>query len=315
MIDRKSLKAAAREAMREAKPHPFWVTAVTAVITAVLMVLAMHINGTFDTYRGMYAALASGQIPDMETTGRTVSAFGSFLVLALEVMTMVVSVGYVLYCLRIARCEKASFGDVFDAFGIFFRAVILRVMRSLIITMISMGVGVIASLILGMVGAVSLSSVSLTSAAEIEETVAAFSVSPWLILGLSVVMLIPVIHVSYAYRLGDYFMLDHPEMNCVQCLTMSRMAMRGRKWELFKLDLSFLGWMLLSIIPFVNFWVQPYITVTEAGFYNSVAPSFMEDLQNKLRETMQDLGAPNTTHGYHVPGEGHDDHNDDNEWE
>ena len=308
MTDRKNLKAAARESIRASRPHPYWVTAVTAVILGVLSVLLLSINGTFDSLREMYAAVMAGEMPDLYATTRTISAFGSFLVLALEIMSMVVSVGYELYCMRVARREKASFGDVFDAFGIFFRAMFIRMLRSLVITLWAMGIGLIVSLFLSaamMIGAVG----------NEEQMIELALDSPW-VLVVGAAIYAPMIIVSYFYRLADYFMLDHPEMSCAQCLTMSRMAMRGRKWELFRLDLSFLGWILLSVIPFVGFWVQPYITVTEIGFYNSVAPAFLSDLEKRMRERAQSLRPTSTArHGYHVPGRGDDDDSDDPDME
>jgi len=118
---------------------------------------------------------------------------------------------------------------------------------------------------------------------------------------------LPMLVVSYFYRLADFFMLDHPEMSCLQCLTMSRLAMRGRKWELFKLDLSFLGWYILSVIPLVGVWVQPYVTITAAGFYDAVAPGFLQELEQRMREQMERqaraLGRPENPHGWHIPGE------------
>lgn len=303
MIDRKSLKAAARGSIRAAKPHPFWVTAVTAVITAVLLGLSMHINGTFDTYREVFRLFMSGaettEIYEVWLAAGTTSAFGAFLVFALEIMCMVVSVGYVLYCLRISRHEPASFGDVFDAFGIFFRAVIIRILRSLVISLWTMGAGLIVSVLLGVAAAI-------WSVGNPEQAMQVFLDSPWFLVA-GAVMLVPAVVVSYFYRLADYLMLDHPDMSCVQCLSLSRAAMRGRKWELFRLDLSFLGWILLSIIPFVGFWVQPYITVTEAGFYGSVAPGFLQDLEKRMQEASKGLGTPNDRHGYHVPGSRNDD--------
>ena len=45
--------------------------------------------------------------------------------------------------------------------------------------------------------------------------------------------------------------------------------MRGHKWELFVLDLSFLGWMLLSaMFAPVTIWLDPYRTITNANYYN-----------------------------------------------
>ena len=47
------------------------------------------------------------------------------------------------------------------------------------------------------------------------------------------------------------------------------------------LDLSFLGWLLLSVVPFVILWTRPYMTVASAGFYDEVIPAFWEEVKNR----------------------------------
>ena len=43
--------------------------------------------------------------------------------------------------------------------------------------------------------------------------------------------------------------------------------MRGHKWELFTIHLSFLGWMILSVIPAVSVFTDPYILLSETNYY------------------------------------------------
>ena len=47
--------------------------------------------------------------------------------------------------------------------------------------------------------------------------------------------------------------------------------MRGHKWELFVLDLSFLGWMLVQFLlsPFA-IWLRPYQSLTYANYYRAL---------------------------------------------
>lgn len=98
------------------------------------------------------------------------------------------------------------------------------------------------------------------------------------IVGLNIVMgifvflwgllfVIPGIVASYRYRQALYLLLDHPEMGIMECISESKRMMRGHKAELFILDLSFLGWSLLTIIPFVSVYVLPYMQSTYAIYY------------------------------------------------
>lgn len=103
-------------------------------------------------------------------------------------------------------------------------------------------------------------------------------------------LVIPGIIAFYRYRLAVYLLLDHPELNPIQCLLLSGQMMRGRKWELFVLDLSFLGWGLLASLPLsigslfglvpmilgalgsaaILAWLLPYYEMSCVGFYDTI---------------------------------------------
>ena len=313
MIDRKKLKADARLAMREARPHPIWVTLAIAVILAVLTGLSMYISGYFETLAELLRQAASGELVESIMAGEETaiasegaSGFGAFLVMAMEMMMAVLSLGYTLYCLRISRHVKASVGDVFDAFGYFLRAVVLRVMKSLVLLMIGLVFALALSFLLTAVIIVSIL-VLYNAPEETPEMLLAVMNAPWFLPLSAALTYIPIIAASYFYRLAEFFMLDNPGMSAIQSLSMSRMAMRGRKWQLFKLDLSFLGWVILSAVPFVALWVQPYITVTMANLYNEAAPQFLKEMEEKLRARQEAMQKSPDYRGYHVPGQNRDD--------
>ena len=85
----------------------------------------------------------------------------------------------------------------------------------------------------------------------------------------SLLLVVPGIVAAYRYRQALYLLLDHPEKSAWQCLRESGALMSGHKWELFVLDLSFLGWAMLSaMFAPVSIWLDPYRAITNAGFYN-----------------------------------------------
>jgi uncharacterized membrane protein len=87
----------------------------------------------------------------------------------------------------------------------------------------------------------------------------------------SLLFVIPGIVASYRYRMAIYIMIDNPEFSAMECIRRSKAMMAGRKWELFVLDLSFIGWGLLTAIPFVSLYVSPYIEITVANYYNALS--------------------------------------------
>jgi len=83
-------------------------------------------------------------------------------------------------------------------------------------------------------------------------------------------LIIPGIIKSYEYRMVNYILAENPEMNTKEVFAMSRDMMRENKWRAFVLDLSFLGWHLLSLITIGLagiFYVFPYRNMTNAALY------------------------------------------------
>jgi uncharacterized membrane protein len=83
----------------------------------------------------------------------------------------------------------------------------------------------------------------------------------------SLLLIIPGIIAAYRYRMALYILIDNPKLGALDCIRASSELMRGHKGELFVLDLSFLGWVLLTAFPFVTVWVTPYMQTTYANYY------------------------------------------------
>lgn len=88
----------------------------------------------------------------------------------------------------------------------------------------------------------------------------------------SVLLIIPGIVAAYRYRLAFYILYDNPDYDILQCIRESKKLMTGYKTDLFLIDLTFIGWVLLCIltIDILFIWKMPYIRVTEANFYNAL---------------------------------------------
>lgn len=82
--------------------------------------------------------------------------------------------------------------------------------------------------------------------------------------------IIPGIVKAYEYRMIPYLLAEHPEMPKEQAFATSRQMMMGEKGRAFLLDLSFIGWYLLSAFTFgalLIFYVGPYVMSTNAALY------------------------------------------------
>lgn len=86
----------------------------------------------------------------------------------------------------------------------------------------------------------------------------------------SALLFVPGVILSYAYAMARRLQMDHPDWSPVRCMRESRYMMRGHKWDLFVLQLSFLGWLLLATIPGVSVFVKPYVSLAETVFYENL---------------------------------------------
>ena len=100
-----------------------------------------------------------------------------------------------------------------------------------------------------------------------------------------VLMFALMIRAMYRYRLAAYILADAPEMGINAALRRSKEIMKGRKMELFSLELSFIGWRLLvsfgqtlllgmlgsvlgmALGMFASFLLQMYMYMAIAAFY------------------------------------------------
>jgi len=97
----------------------------------------------------------------------------------------------------------------------------------------------------------------------------------------SILLIIPGIVASYRYRQAYYILVDDPGKSALQCISESCLMMKGKKLDLFIIDISFLGWFALNMlvvilipipfaIPVVTTWLYPYLGLTRVVFYDEV---------------------------------------------
>ena len=93
-----------------------------------------------------------------------------------------------------------------------------------------------------------------------------------LILLWSLLLVIPGIMAAYRYRFAILDLLENPDLGTLDALRMSRAQTNGYKMDLFLLDLSFLGWLILCMLTFggLYVWVGPYISQTNVGAFRFV---------------------------------------------
>ena len=85
-------------------------------------------------------------------------------------------------------------------------------------------------------------------------------------------LVVPGIIKSYSYAMTDYILKEEPEMKNNAAIEKSMAMMENNKMKLFMLDLSFIGWAILSLFTFGIgfFFLQPYVQIARAAFYEDL---------------------------------------------
>ena len=88
----------------------------------------------------------------------------------------------------------------------------------------------------------------------------------------SLLFIIPGFIAGYRYRFALYNLCENPEMGVMEALNMSKAQTRGHKWELFVLDLSWIGWNILCTLTLgiLSIWIAPYIQQTDIGYFQAI---------------------------------------------
>ena len=91
-------------------------------------------------------------------------------------------------------------------------------------------------------------------------------------------LIIPGLIKSYLYAMTPYILKDNPEMKNNAAIEESMRMMNGHKLELFLLDLSFIGWALLSFLTCgIGFlWLAPYMNMARVNFYEDLKKASVE---------------------------------------
>ncbi len=85
--------------------------------------------------------------------------------------------------------------------------------------------------------------------------------------------IIPGIIASFKYAMVPYILAENPDLTPREALDRSEAVMQGHKLEYFCFNLSFIGWIILSILSCgIGFiWLSPYMAAAQADFYREIS--------------------------------------------
>ena len=102
----------------------------------------------------------------------------------------------------------------------------------------------------------------------------------------ALLLIVPGIIKSYSYAMTPYILRDNPQLSFNAAIEKSMAMMEGHKMKLFLLELSFIGWAILSCLTLgLGFLLlAPYVQTSIAAFYEDLKAQ-QEDVKITVAET------------------------------
>ncbi len=160
--------------------------------------------------------------------------------------------------LRLVDNQRVSFGDV-------------KVNKSLFLK--SLGLNLLIGVVGGIIAAIAMA---------VLFSVGTSALDPLMISIFLLIIIVPLMIFSLAIALVPYILIEKDYIGIIESISLSMEMMKGYKWKLFVLYLSFIGWAILCIVTLgIGFlWVSPYIGVTTTNFYK-----YLDKEYNKQNST------------------------------
>ncbi len=115
-------------------------------------------------------------------------------------------------------------------------------------------------------------------ASDWKRTAKAFLWQALYIIGWSCVFIVPGIVAAFSYSMVGYILAEDNTISPKAALMRSAELMMGNKWRLFRLNLSFIGWIILTVLTLGigNLWLTPYMNAAIGAFYRDITENNIE---------------------------------------
>ena len=243
-----------------------WKPAIIATIISILLLLIFSVTQTQSTqlsYSEMLQ-LSEQQLLEYIQSDPQFSAPGIILSIIETIMDFIVDIVLVSFFLIYSRSpDPVSLKQYFEGYNKWARGILCGLWKLLWVflwTLIAVPVCIGYILVAAMI---SIESVTLQLVL----------LTVFLIIGL-----IPMFIKSIEYSFATFFTAEFPELGIRKALRHSITIAKGHRWDIFVLELSFIGWFLLSCITIgIGFvWFLPYYYMTMTNTYHALLQDALE---------------------------------------
>lgn len=230
-IDRGQVKREADALLRDAQVSPRRFYALYLSLNALLELADWLFGGSVVTMEAMGDAAAG-------TAALQVHPLALFVGIVASLAALVLGGGRWLYCMAVRRGERAEYLTVFDGFSFAGRLILLILAEGLFVALWSIPTGMILGILLTGYG---------------QEVVLASLIM--------VPLALPPLVAWYRYRFAILNLCEDPTLGPMEAIALSKRQTMGYKRQVMLLDLSFLGWMLLEMLPQLYLYAVEYMAV------------------------------------------------------
>jgi len=139
-----AIKKNARLTISGTKPSPVLIGLVYLLIVFLLRFLSFAVSGGLKEYAYMakqfdpnvnydYASILKIAEDSSTAAGTNLGTWGQVLMIALFLMTVMMGIGFTIYCLKVCEFQKAGTGTLFDGFAIFMKALWLYILMAILV--------------------------------------------------------------------------------------------------------------------------------------------------------------------------------------
>ena len=241
----KDYRKTARQALAGNRVSAVFTTVIAMALGGTVTWITPFVKLNYDKFKEPLGKAFGIKFTSFVSLGSDIWAWAVFL------LGGVISVGFAYFFLELTKGRVADADALFARFKCFFRAFAVRFFKSVFTAVWSVLLIVIAVFI---------------KPGNI-----------WL-MALIPAALAPAVIAAYGYALTPYILADEPKSDPLKVLGRSRAMMKGKKLKLFRLHLSFAGWILLCFLTLgvALIGVVPYIKAANAVFYRSVAQNYAQ---------------------------------------
>ena len=244
-----------------------WKPAVFATIISILILMIFSVTQkqTNDLSFSEMLQLSEQQLFEYIQSDPQYSAPGIILSIIQTIMDFIIDIVLVSFFLIYSRSpDPVSMKNYFEGFNKWARGILCGLWKLLWLFLWALIAVPICVAFTFIVALISIESV----------TVQLVLLTVVLIAGL-----IPMLIKSIEYSFATFFTAEFSELGIRKALRHSITITKGHRWDIFVLELSFIGWFLLSFISFGVgfFWILPYYYMTQTNTYHALLQDALEN--------------------------------------